>query len=85
MFVDETLDLNQLDTSNIDEIVGGSARFYSKIGGVDFSDIEKISVFAVSPTDKEYRKKCSIKNKSHSEPSPKLNYLMGWLTSVSLL
>jgi hypothetical protein len=56
MFVDETLELNQLDTANIDEIVGGSARLYSKIGGVDFSDIEKISVFAVSPTNKEYRK-----------------------------
>lgn len=56
MFLNETLEINQLDTSSIDEIVGGSARLYGKIGGIDFSDIERISVFAVSPENKEYRK-----------------------------
>ncbi|MBP6398901.1 MAG: hypothetical protein KA340_13540 [Saprospiraceae bacterium] len=56
LFLDETLEINKLDTSEIDEISGGSARLFSRLGGVDFSDIERISVFAVSQTDKNYRK-----------------------------
>lgn len=56
MFLDETLEINNLDSSQVDQISGGSARLYSRIGGVDFSDIDKISVFAVSQTNKEYRK-----------------------------
>lgn len=56
MFLDETLEVHQLDTAQVDEISGGSARLYSKLGGVDFSDIERISVFAVSQTDANFRK-----------------------------
>ncbi|HMS98309.1 MAG TPA: hypothetical protein PLV12_05275 [Saprospiraceae bacterium] len=56
LFLDETLEINKLDTSSIDEISGGSARLFSRLGGVDFSDIERISIFAVSQTDKNNRK-----------------------------
>ncbi|MBK8700207.1 MAG: hypothetical protein IPN29_12020 [Saprospiraceae bacterium] len=56
MFLDETLEINKLAKESVTEITGSSAILTSRQGGVDFSDIDRISVFAVSQTDKSLRK-----------------------------